>query len=91
MEPFSTIVSDDIRYLGVESYEIWWENLVKMYEWFDCVLCTVISKVMILDRRGNGFKIGWAEIFVGKITKDSVDLGSMFNFHDVFLVVWHCL
>ena len=45
--------------LGIQDYEIGWERLVAQHEEVIIVICWAIGGLLILDRRGHGFLIGW--------------------------------
>lgn len=50
---------DDVIEINVDDYEIRWEMLAIHYERYDYVLCTLIVGVIIPNRRGHEFPIGW--------------------------------
>lgn len=46
--------------------------MAKEYEWFDCILCTFIFGVLILEHRGHRFPIGWGEILMGMLARERI-------------------
>lgn len=59
--------------LGIQDYEIRWDLLWARHERVVAVICRVIGGLLILDRRGHGFPVGW-----GRVLEQMVMDGTMF-------------
>lgn len=58
-----------MRQLDIEHSEIRWHVLTDRYEWIDYLLCMLIGRIVLPDRRGHGFPLGWGEMLVGMLER----------------------
>ena len=48
--------------LGIQDYEIGWERLVAQHERLIAMICWSIRGLLIPNRRGHGFPVGWGSV-----------------------------